>query len=343
MKILHVIFSFNRGGAESMLVDIANEQASRGHDVEVLIINSKIDEELISHFSPAVRITRFNRTEGSMPLLLLARLNFFALRRRPDAIHIHSIKVCTLLRVLKNRTFLTVHDINTPMQYANGEKMAAISDAVKDYVLDKIPTAYIKTIENGIRPEKVLERPADELHKPVRIVQVASLIPNKKGQDILIKAVDILKARGIEASVCFIGPGAALGELEKLAQERGVSDRVTFTGGMTRDEVYARLADYDIMCHPSRFEGFGLAVAEGMAAGLPLVLTEHDGPWEVADNGRLCRSFTNGDAEACADALEAVIKNYGDALRLAEEAKAYVHRRYSVKRMVDEYLDYYCS
>lgn len=95
------------------------------------------------------------------------------------------------------------------------------------------------------------------------------------------------------------------------------------------------------MCHPSRFEGFGLTIAEGMAAGLPMALPEGGGPWEVADSGRLCESFISDNATSCADAIARIIDNFPAALKLADDGYKHVNENYSVRRMVSEYEHYY--
>lgn len=337
MKILHALFQMHTGGAETMLADIVNEQANRGHEVEILIVNRGENEEIIRSISPKVRITRFNRIPGKAPLLLMARLNLFALRRRPDIIHLHMHKLTGLLQVMRRRTLFTVHDLNMPMTYASQSNMAAISEAVAADVKARVPKARIEVVRNGINTEKITPRAESPLHNPVRIVQVSRLVAEKKGQDILIRAIADLHKRGIKVKATFIGEGPDLEALKNLARKVGVAGSVTFTGNLARKEIYARLADFDLMVQPSRFEGFGLTVAEGMAAGLPLVVPEGGGPWEVADRGRLAETFTNGDFKSCADAIARVIETYPRQLQRAAEARAFVEANYSLKRQVSDY------
>lgn len=174
-----------------------------------------------------------------------------------------------------------------------------------------------------------------------RLVQVARLVAEKKGQDILIRALGILRKRGItNVDVTFIGDGPDRDTLQALALGQGVGTQVHFLGLMARDSIYATLHNFHAMCHPSRFEGFGLTVAEGMAAGLPLILPQGDGPWEVADRGRLCIAFPNGDVEACADAISTLINNYPAAAATARQAIGYV-RRFDISATVDNYLNLY--
>ncbi len=74
--------------------------------------------------------------------------------------------------------------------------------------------------------------------------------------------------------------------LEDMASESGITDSVFFHGGLSRRELYGSLCTYDIMVHPARTEGFGLVIAEGLAAGLKMVVSDIAGPVEVVDGGR---------------------------------------------------------
>lgn len=337
MDIVHVIFQMLTGGAETMLADIVNEQVRCSNSVTILIVNRGESADVMSTIDPRVRIVRFNRTPGAMPLLLMARLNAWMLMRRPDVIHLHMHKLTGLLRVMRRRAVFTVHDLNMSMKYAAPYNMIAISDAVAEDVRSRVAGAKIEVVSNGINTGAILPRPDEGLHYPVHIVQVSRLVSEKKGQDILIDAAKQLRDRGIDMALTFIGEGPDLNALRERAQ--GLD--VTFTGNLPRKEIYARLKDFDMMCHPARYEGFGLTVAEGMAAGLPLILPEGGGPWEIADRGRLAEVFAPGSAESCAAALERTIRNYPGALNRAEAARAHVEARYSVARMVSEYSALY--
>lgn len=325
-----------------MLVDLANEQAAMGNDVSLLIVNDDVEPYLVGKLSPDVRVTYFRRRPGANPLPLFFRLNRFLLKERPDAVHAHSVKLPMLMRVMRRRVVYTVHDIGIPQGYVRGIRRSAISEAVHSDVLSRDPRASIVTIENGIVTDIIAQRlPEIFPHTPVRIVQVGRLVFEKKGQDILIDALALLRGRGVDATVTFIGDGVDMDALKERAAKAGVADRTVFEGLRTREQIYAHLKDFDIMCHPSRFEGFGLTVAEGLVAGLPLVVPEKGGPWEVAGEGRYCVSFESGSPEGCADAIEKVINDYPAALGIAAQGRDYVLERFTIRRMAREYIDLY--
>jgi len=336
MHILHCTYSMEVGGAETMLVDIMNGQLRRGHRVTLLIVNDRESAQVIDTIDPAVEIVRFRRREGAAPLLMMARLNMTIARLRPDIVHVHHEKFCRLVRLRRKRLVYTVHDLGITMEYSAGVHMAAITDAVASDIRRRLPGAMVTTVTNGI-DTAAIKRRKDGIPDVFRLVQVARLMPEKKVQDIAIRAIAILKKRGIEnVSLCFIGYGAGLEELRQLARIENVSDRIEFAGIRDRSYIYSHLCQYDAMIHPSRYEGFGLTVAEGMAAGLPLILTEYDGPWEVADHGRLCLSAGKGNAESFADAIEKLMNDYPAALTRAGDALEYV-RRFDISRTIEAY------
>lgn len=336
MHILHCTYSMEVGGAETMLVDIMNGQVKRGHRVTLLIVNDRESAQVMNAVDPAVDIVRFRRREGAAPLLMMARLNMAIARLRPDIVHVHHEKFCRLVRLRRSRMIYTVHALNITMEYSAGTAMAAITDVVADDIRGRLPGADVTTVPNGIIVADVARRPEGMPHT-FRLVQVGRLEPELKGQDIAIRALGILKRRGTDnVEISFIGTGSGLDSLRRLAENEGVARQIHFEGMRDRGYIYSRLCHYDAMIHSSRYEGFGLTVAEGMAAGLPLILTDHDGPWEVADHGRLCLSAEKGNAESFADAIAALIADYPTALNRAQEALDYV-RRFDISHTIEAY------
>ena len=89
MKIVHCILSFNTGGAETMLIDIANDQVKTS-DVSIIILNNSYSNELISKLSPSIKVIRINRPLKSRSIIPIIKLNWTLFRLHPDIIHIHN-------------------------------------------------------------------------------------------------------------------------------------------------------------------------------------------------------------------------------------------------------------
>jgi len=86
--------------------------------------------------------------------------------------------------------------------------------------------------------------------------------------------VDVLAELDNGAHLTIIGDGPLKGELVDLARERGVLERLHFTGLLPRDEVYVALDEADIFVSSAKWEGLPIAVLEAMVVGLPVMLSD---------------------------------------------------------------------
>lgn len=345
MRILHVIFSLKYGGLETMLRDLTAQQCLTD-DVTVLIINDMVDPGLLATFDSRVKVLRYNRREGSNPLWLMLRLNIDARRLAPDVIHMHNPKAPGLLRGLDRKLVFTIHDERVPHRYLRPSiRMAAISEAVRADMAARMPRADISVILNGITPGTIAVRSARRPGPEFHLVQVARLDAPKKGQDILLRALALLPGH---VTLDLVGEGASMDELRRLAATLGLADRVNFLGLRDRNWIYSHLCEYDLMVHPSRKEGFGLTIAEAMAAALPVAVSEGGGPFEVIDRGRLGAHFAltgsdEQDARNCAEAIRSVIADYDSALTVAQTARQFALDHYTIARMACEYRSLYSA
>ena len=92
------------------------------------------------------------------------------------------------------------------------------------------------------------------------------------------------------------------------------------------------------MCHPARFEGFGLSIIEGMVACLPLVVPNNGGQYEVVANGKQGYTFNEGSVEDCAESLAYVYEHYQEAYKKAIAARNFAMQNYSVVNTANLYL-----
>jgi len=116
MTIVHLTFSFETGGLQTMLVDILNEQCQY-NSVSLIIINDYYNADLLNEIDPRVRIVKFNRKPGSRNPILLLKLNGLLYRLDPMVVHCHNNELINMLIPHWYTTCLTVHDVNYPNRY----------------------------------------------------------------------------------------------------------------------------------------------------------------------------------------------------------------------------------
>lgn len=323
-----------------MLVNIANEQV-KSHNVSLLLINDLVDEALLAKLSPKVKVLNCRRTAKSRSLIPVIRLNAYLLRLHPDVIHVHAPKVVSLLLpFFMKKVVYTIHDVTIGKQYLKQYKHSySIAECVRKDMLERTgidaPVVY-----NGIKVDSIKTKSKYMVGNPFRIVQISRLDHQKKGQDILIKAINLLIQRGVtDISLDIIGEGCSYDFLKDLIHKLNLGNVVHLCGARDYSWIQEHLRDYDLLVQPSIFEGFGLTVAEGMAAKIPVLVSDIDGPMEIIDNGKYGFHFTKGNVEDCANKIEK-IKNTNNEC-LVQEAWQHVNDNFSISRTAASYIDKY--
>ena len=119
MKITHIIYSFNTGGAETMLVDIINEQVLK-IDVNLVIINDSYNKELVQQIDNKIKVYFINRKEGSRNPFSVIKLNALLYCLNADIIHCHNHNIIPLfLSIFRRKAVLTLHRMGIPTLYLN--------------------------------------------------------------------------------------------------------------------------------------------------------------------------------------------------------------------------------
>lgn len=152
-----------------------------------------------------------------------------------------------------------------------------------------------------------------KLRSPNLIVAVGRLV-GYKGFDVLVRAMQF-----VDGEAVIIGEGPLLGSLKALAHELGLAGKLTFAGGLPRNEVRTYLHAASAFAFPSvtDAEAFGIAQIEAMAAGLPVVNTAlATAVPRIARHGREALTVAPGDPSALAAALRTLLENGAFARQL---------------------------
>lgn len=342
MKIFHITFSLKLGGLETMLVNIVNEQIQT-ENVSIVLINNLVDKDLLAKIDKRVRIFNMKRNAGSHSLWPAIKLNWLLLSERPDAIHVHAPNVSAmLLPNLMKKTVYTVHDVTIPTKYFfRFPHMYSIALCVERDVKER-SGMEAPVIYNGIKVNE-FQNQHHKHDKEFKIVQVSRLIHEKKGQDILIKAVAKLRQKNqCNIRIDFIGDGNSKSYLTKLIDQLELNECVKLLGSKSYSWITQHLCEYDLLVQPSRFEGFGLTVAEGMAAKIPVLVSAIDGPIEIIDNGKYGFYFNVGNINDCAEKIVQIMNmSETELIQLTDKAWHHVNENFNIKRTAQRYIKTY--
>jgi len=218
---------------------------------------------------------------------------------------------------------------------ASSDAILAISHAVKRSVgaperhMDKI-----RVLHNGVPLSDFV--PEIGKKRTNRLVYVGRLIQGK-GVQYILKAMAGLPA-DVHYELDIVGDGDYRSELEQLACQLGIEDRVRFCGSQRNVAKY--LAGGDVFIHMPVFEeGFGITVVEAMAAGLVCVCADSGGIPEIIDEGVNGFMVKKCNAAALSARLEAVYKMDPQAFAAMQEQAVKNAQRFSLEyytKVMDE-------
>ncbi len=317
MRVLHLITTLDRGGAEFQLLELCRALAARGR-VRPAVAFLKGDGELSAEFLAAgVAVAQVGQASPWSAAALLREV-------RPDVLHTHLFKADLLGAALARRCGVpalvsTKHNedpyLLEPLwnrlgraAAARAGRVIAISQAVARFTRETlaIPEGKVREIRYGLDPDRIPRgdgaafRAALGIAPDAPLVVAVARLSRQKGLDLLVEAARILRERIPAARVVLVGRGEEERALRDLARSRGLDGTVVFAGFLA--DAAPAFAAADVVAMPSRWEGFGLVALEAMASGRPVVAADVGGlPEVLGDQGTL---VPPGDAKALAAALE---------------------------------------
>ena len=344
MTILHFKFQMGVGGAETMLADIMNEQVHHAK-VILVILYKYYSKEILDRLDKRIEVIKINAPYNEKSFKLFLRLNWTIWNLKPDIVHVHEPKAPKWFIPFVCRKIVgTVHSIQLYSKWwKRCNPIFAISDTVHDDLIQH-GFNHVQTVYNGINFKDIL-RKNDYLkrHDVFQLVCVGRFLNKKKGQDLLIKAMDVLvhQYHITDIHLDLIGHGESEEENRILIQKFGLEQYVDMLVGKERSYIYTHLKDYDLSVQPSLIEGFGLTVVESIAAGLPVLVSDTNGPIEIIEHGKYGYFFETGNIQSLVEHLVDIYQNYSEKAQILNIAIPYMESKYSVTQTALQYLAYY--
>jgi glycosyltransferase involved in cell wall biosynthesis len=165
---------------------------------------------------------------------------------------------------------------------------------------------------------------SDREQRAERVFLFSGSLIARKGVDLLARAFVRLASEVCNAKLKVLGEGELRQSLEQTLAP--VRDRVEFTGFKDWNELPDEYASADVLCVPSRYDGWGLVVPEGLVSGLPVIATDRMGAaMEFIETGRNGWLIPVADEESLFDAMrEAALMSQQEFCEMGSEARASV-------------------
>ncbi|MEH1789738.1 MAG: glycosyltransferase [Nostoc sp.] len=242
----------------------------------------------------------------------------------------------------KKKFYFTLFE-NPSLQKANAIQLTASTEARHINTLDlKTPLIFIP---NGINITDFESLPSAELFyeqfpntRNKTLIIFLGRIDPKKGLDLLATAFAEAHEKFPEAHLIVAGPDNTgfLPTAESYFSEAGCKDAVTFTGMLTGAIKYAALAAANIYVAPSYSEGFSMSVLEGMAAGLPCVITTGCNFPEAAEAE--AASVVDINTDKIANALIRLLQDPIQAKNMGDRARQFILENYTWDRVASKLI-----
>jgi glycosyltransferase involved in cell wall biosynthesis len=301
---MHFISALSSGGSENMTIDMIKKIVNEKKDIKIVVIimNNLVNRDLKQELLYICKDSFFlDREPGNLNPKHLVEIKKIIKRFNVDIIHTHDFgsriravilsmfhfRINVVYTAHTTGLFKSMFFLDKCMHNICVKKTIAISDVVYKEAKDNKIKNVVK-IYNGVDLDKfIFKNKKINLKKEINIINVARVDYKVKGQDILIKALKILKDNKIKFNCLFVGDNTKNFEksfkfLQNLLEENDLKDNVLFLGN--RRDVNILLQSADLFILPSRIEGFGLAIIEAMASGVPVICSDIEGPLELIEN-----------------------------------------------------------
>jgi glycosyltransferase involved in cell wall biosynthesis len=347
IRVLQIITSLGIGGAERLVVSAAAGLPRSRFEQAICCLADR--GPLAAEAEGAgIRVFCVGEYPGVRHPLAFARLVRTIRAYRPTIVHTH-LQAANLYGRLAARlarvpiVVATEHNVYTgkARRYVAVERwlarttdaLIAVSDEVRRFMTHQLGLApsAVRIVPNGVTllaasPSQVAAIQARTGGASLRLGTVASLTA-KKGHEHLLRALALVRERGIGCSLVLAGDGAERERLERLRDELGLAGQVQFLGAVSN--VADVLAAVDVFVLPSVVEGLPLALLEAMLAGKAVIATSVGGVPEVVRAGVNGLLVPPANPRGLADAIAALSESPEQRARFGAAARDTIERGFT--------------
>jgi len=336
--IAMVISDLGGGGAQRVVVTLANAWARRGRRVCVITLSDDSGDQytLTSNVTRvALGQTGESATIAAATIANVERVFGLrkALRRTDSRVVISFIAVTNILTIVASvglGSRVVISERNDPLRQSLGMPWDALRRVL--YRFADVVTANSTSAVQSMRafvPESKLRL----VLNPVGVKYIDTLVPrdrrvilnvgrlsHQKAQDVLLRAFSLVTERVPDWLLVIVGEGPKEVELRKQSKDLGIADRIEWVGWTTDVARYYALADIFVL--PSRFEGTPNALLEAMSFGVPSIVTNSSpGSLEYVQDDVTGLVVPVEDERALADAVCCLVENPDLRQRLGAASK----------------------
>jgi len=359
-RVLYIVNSLDAGGAQRTLIDLAKNLDRRKYKPHVLCLHKSglyMDQVAVNMEVSVLALPYRMRIREILEVGAMIRKyepaivhTFLTNANRWGTIAARISRVPIVVNSLQNCYYYETwsQKVVDRLAFSLASHAVSCSEAVRKFHVQykRYPPRKISTIYNAVDTAKF--RPAEDkshlrtllgIRSDAMVIGITGGLIKQKGHEYLLEAAADLHGKNGNIEYVFVGDGPLRSDLEAKAASLGLKDHVFFLG--VRRDVGALIQGFDIFTLPSLWEGFGIAIAEAMASGVPVVATSVDGIRELVDDGSTGILVPPGDPIALGIALSDLA---GDPLQrkaMGAAGRTRIIEQFSLSAMVSAYEKLY--
>lgn len=353
MKIIHILPSFDIGGAETMCEKLMYELVNLNCEVFAVSLYSKETDITRRLENNGIRIVYLDKKRG-LDFSQIWKLYKLFRTEKPNVVHTHlyALKYVAIASIMA-KINVRVHTIHSVAQ-KESEKVSrllnrvlfktglvvpvSLSKAIQETVIEEYNIKEEKTpyIYNGMPIDEYIPKKDYSFGKKIKILHVGRFSPVKNHKR-LVETFEIVHKKYPMSQLLLAGGGELENEIKLLVKEKGLESAVEFKGVVS--DIGKLMETVDIFCLTSEYEGISMAVIEAMASALPIVSTGVGGINDMIESGEsgiLCKC----DAQEIAKELIKMIEDEHLRQRMGQAALL-KSKDFSAEKTAKEYLRLY--
>lgn len=355
MKVAFFLGSLNRGGTETLILDVFKKRANASFDMILLYRNEgELSDEYRITGVPMIRL----KPNGSKIGYFL-EIKKLLKREKVDILHAQTLTnaligiICTSFSNVK--LVFTFHGLFTAPRFNwirhliiwRANAIIFVSKFIRDwYYCHTVfcPRGKCHVVYNGIDSRKMeIRYPVPdfldqyESEHTVRLSMVGNFVSGRS-QIVVCKALKLLRDTGTAFQFFFVGgkkeqESWLFDECVSFCKENGLSDCVHFVG--SRGDVPAILQHIDGFVYSTKHDTFGISVIEAVMAGVPTLTNDWAVMKEISNNWEYFDSFISGDDRNCCVKIQELINNIDNRKEYALMISSQVKEVYSINNHIN--------
>lgn len=356
-KVLQVIYSLYRGGAERIIA--AQILGTDRRSFEYFVCSLTGGGDLVDQMSNAGAHMFLLGKRRRGDAAVVTKLANLIRRERVDLLHLHNSPGMfwgTLAQIASRTGAPIVRTEHLPYRpevlpplfrwaYPRFTKRASrvicVSEQVRQSFAGRFPELAGKfiTIPNGIRlqdyealPPRAECRAQFNLPPDVKLIGTVGRMVPQKNHKLLIEALSLVRQTVPDVHLAIVGEGELRDSLAAYAADLGMSECVSLIKETQKIDCF--YGAIDILALSSDIEGMPLTLLEALASLVPTVSTEVGGIPEIIEDGRTGLLVPKGSAQLLAKRIIELLQNPSRAAELASNGRRMAHERFSAEKMI---------